>query len=112
MPDLTAVFLVQGSAAVPYQVTFTKQGNNLNAFCTCPAGMNGQYCKHRFAIMSGETQGVVSDNGAEVAKVRDWVAGSDVASALRELAEAEQEFDAAKDRLAAAKRKLAASMRK
>lgn len=99
-------------ADAPYQVTFTKQGNNLNAFCTCPAGMHGQYCKHRFAIMSGDSAGIVSDNGDEVERVRDWIAGSDVEDALCELAEAEHEFDAAKERLAVAKRKLAASMRK
>jgi uncharacterized Zn finger protein len=43
-------FLVQGSAEEPYKVTFRKKGNNLSAYCTCPAGENGQYCKHRIEV--------------------------------------------------------------
>lgn len=41
-------FLVIGSSENPYEVNFIRRGNNLSAHCTCPAGENGQYCKHRF----------------------------------------------------------------
>jgi hypothetical protein len=44
-----ARFLVQGSAPSPCKVVFVKEDKNLTATCTCPAGQNGQYCKHRFA---------------------------------------------------------------
>lgn len=43
-------FLVQGSAEEPYKVTFKKNGSNLSAYCTCPAGENCQFCKHRFRM--------------------------------------------------------------
>lgn len=30
-------FLVLGSSEYPYEVNFIKRGNNLSAYCTCPA---------------------------------------------------------------------------
>ena len=67
MEEIT--FLVQGSAIDPYRVTFTKNKNNLNAFCTCPAGENGQYCKHRLAILGGDVSAITSKNELEVETV-------------------------------------------
>jgi len=104
-------FLVQGSAPAPYRVTFTKTKTNLNAFCTCPAGDNGQYCKHRFGILSGSTKSIVSDNQNEVTIVQSWLPGSDVGKSLIEMTEAEHECDLAKKRLSLAKKKVAKAMR-
>lgn len=104
-------FLVQGSAPEPYHVTFTKTNTNLNAFCTCPAGDNGQYCKHRFRILSGSTTSIVSENKDEVALIQSWLPGSDVEKALKEFTEAENECDLAKKRLSLAKKKVAKAMR-
>lgn len=53
-------FLVQGSAIEPYKVTFRKNAENLTALCDCPAGIYGQYFKHRFNILAGSTKGIVS----------------------------------------------------
>lgn len=104
-------FLVQGSASEPYLVTFTKEGDNLNAFCTCPAGENGQYCKHRFGILSGSEKSIVSENKAQVPIIESWLPGSDVEAALMTLAEAEHEHDHAKKRLSLAKKGVAKAMR-
>ena len=46
-------FLVQGSSAEPYEVTFVKRGENLSASCTCPDGQNRLSCKHRLNILEG-----------------------------------------------------------
>lgn len=105
-------FLVQGSASEPYRVTFIKDKNNLNAFCTCPAGEFGQYCKHRFAILAGEAKAITSRNKDQVAEVRSWLPGTDLEIALIELAETEHEYDAAKERLTIAKKRVAQAMRK
>jgi hypothetical protein len=104
-------FLVQGSADFPYEVTFTVKGNNLNAYCTCPAGKNGQYCKHRMSILRGEANAVVSSNRGEVPIVQSWLAGSDIEFAIHDIAEAEHDFDEAKKKLSQAKRALAKAMR-
>ena len=46
-------FLVQGSSAEPYEVTFVQAGKELSASCTCQAGQNGLHCKHRLNILEG-----------------------------------------------------------
>ena len=103
-------FLVQGSAVEPYKVTFQKNGNNLSAYCTCPAGENGQYCKHRFRILEGSDERIVSDNKNETALVKSWLAGTDVETALMEVAEREMALEKAKKELSTAKKKLARAM--
>lgn len=104
-------FLVKGSRPEPYHVTFTKDGDNLNAFCTCPAGENGQYCKHRFSILAGSKKSILSDNANDVSVVQSWLPGSDLELAFSELAEAEHVYDHAKRRLSLAKKNVAKAMR-
>ncbi|MDP3111864.1 MAG: SWIM zinc finger family protein [Thermodesulfovibrionales bacterium] len=99
-------FLVQGSADEPYKVTFQKKGNNLSAYCTCPAGENGQCCKHRFRIFAGSDEGIVSGNKDEVIIVKSWLSGTDVEAALGEVVEKEKVSEKAKKDLSAAKKKL------
>ena len=103
-------FLVQGSAQEPYKVTFLKENYNLTALCTCPAGENGLYCKHRFRILDGSTQGIVSSNKNDVKTVEAWLIGTDVANAIKEVEEAEKIFAEAKKNLTNAKKKLARVM--
>jgi hypothetical protein len=104
-------FLVQGSAKEPYRVTFRKNGNNLSAYCTCPAGENGQYCKHRINILSGITHGIVSGNEPTVQVITSWLQGTDVEVALSGFIEAEKQYERAKLELSAAKKRLAKAFR-
>lgn len=105
------MFLVQGSADVPYEVTFAKKNNNLSAHCTCPAGENSLYCKHRINIMHGIADGVVSPNKNDVGLIKTWLSGTDVEAALREVMEKEELLDKAKQALSFAKKKLAKAIR-
>jgi len=104
-------FLVQGSAEEPYKVTFRKNGNDLSAHCTCPAGENGQYCKHRINILCGITHGIVSENEAKVKVVNLWLQGTDVEVALTAFIDAEKKYERAKLELTAAKKRLARAFR-
>ena len=104
------VFLVQGSSADPYEVTFIKDGTSLTAICTCPAGTYGNFCKHRISILDGNTQMISSDNADQAATVVGWLPGTDVDAALSEMREAEKIADPDKTALSAAKRKLARAM--
>ena len=78
-------FKVKGSAAEPYELTFIKDGDSLTALCTCPAGEFGNVCKHRTNILDGKTNGITSGNESEVAKIAEWLKGTDVEAARNEL---------------------------
>ena len=103
-------FLVQGSSADPYEVTFIKDGSSLTAVCSCPAGQYGNFCKHRISILDGNPKAIVSDNADRASLVLAWLSGTDVDSALAEMRDAEKVADAAKKSLVAAKKKLARAM--
>ena len=103
-------FLVKGSTPDPYEITFIKDGDSLTAICTCPAGTFGGLCKHRVAILDGDVAAVVSDNADKAPVVREWLVGTDVETALKEMRDANWPAESAKDSLAAAKRKLARAM--
>jgi hypothetical protein len=100
-------FLVQGSSKDPYRVTFRKTGNNLSAYCTCPAGENDQHCKHRMNILRGITSGIVSGNEAKVRVVTSWLPGTDVEVALSAVLDAEKKYEKAKLELSSPKKRLA-----
>lgn len=104
-------FLVQGSAEEPYKVVFRRDGNNLSALCNCAAGVNGQYCKHRFRILTGHDEDIVTKNRADVGKVAKWLPGTDVEKAIQNLALADLEFEQAKKRISDCKKKLARALR-
>ncbi len=104
-------FLVQGSAKEPYRVTFRKKGNNLSAYCTCPAGENGQHCKHRMNILCGITSRIVSGNEARVQVITSWLPGTDVEMALIAVLDAEKQYEKAKLELSSAKKRLARALR-
>lgn len=105
-------FHVQGSSHEPYAVTFVHEGTVLNAECTCPAGQNGSYCKHRLAILSGDSAGIVSDNAADISLVLARLKGSKLEVALGELTRAERSHDEARKLLAMAKKNVSKAMRK
>ncbi|MFA6977843.1 MAG: hypothetical protein WC209_00865 [Ignavibacteriaceae bacterium] len=102
----TIKFLVQGSANEPYVVVFRKIENNFSALCSCPACENGMYCKHRFRIMEGSTENIISNNKSDVEIVKSWLIGSDVESAIKELKEVENELLRAKKKVSDFKKKL------
>lgn len=105
------VFYVQGSAVEPYRVTFEKIGNNLNGYCTCPAGDKGQHCKHRTNILYGVLDGIVNPNFTDLSRLGGWIPGTDVERALNELNIADQAFKAAEERFKAAKKNLSIALR-
>jgi len=103
-------FLVQGSAPEPYQVTFIKTGSKINAYCTCPAGQVGQYCKHRTAIIFANVTNIVSDNAQDVDVLQSWLPGSNIEQAFKAIKEAEKLHKQATARLTKAKKDLAKTM--
>jgi hypothetical protein len=104
-------FKVQGSASDPYDVNFVKQTDtNLSAYCSCPAGVKGQYCKHRFNILDGLTKGIVSENLDDVRIIQSWLAETDLEIALNKMREIEAEEAKIKKELSVAKKVVAKTM--
>jgi uncharacterized Zn finger protein len=101
---------VKGSSPDPYELTFIKDGASLTALCNCPAGTFGNLCKHRVAILDGDTTAVVDDEGGKSGIIVAWLSGTDVETALGEMRIVEATADAPKSDLVAAKRKLAKAM--
>ena len=113
IPDVAQdelTFQVKGSSAEPYELTFIKDGDSLTALCSCPAGQYGNFCKHRIALLDGNSQAIVSDNQDQVPTVVSWLQGTDVAAALTEFRVIEASKESSKNALMAAKRKLARAM--
>ncbi|PFH04483.1 hypothetical protein BCF11_5266 [Collimonas sp. PA-H2] len=106
----TIQFSVQGSAAVPYEVTFIRDEDGLIAVCTCSAGTMGASCKHRVSIFEGNRADIVSANIEQVATVASWLSDSPIAACLDEITVAERELERAKKQVSAAKKRLGAVM--
>lgn len=105
------IFLVQGSSPEPYKVVFTRRSNiNLSAHCSCPAGENGLYCKHRLDILAGNTKAVLNANSDDITTVRSWLIGSHLEKALLRANELEEEAARIKKALTLAKAGLAKAM--
>ncbi len=104
------VFLVKGSSSDAYEITFIKDGNSLTALCTCPAGTYGNLCKHRVAILDGNTKAISSGNADQASRVIDWLVGTDVEAALAELRTAEKSKLRTKEEIMALKKKVAKTM--
>ena len=103
--------LVQGSGSEPYRVVIWKVGNNLSAYCSCPAGSNGQSCKHRLRLLSGNPDGAIDVSKDQLASIVSWVVGSDVELALQELVKAEDQLALSQQAVVAAKKRLAEALR-
>ncbi len=104
------VFLVKGSSSDAYEITFIKDGASLTALCTCPAGTFGNLCKHRVAILDGNSKAISSDNADQAPKVIEWLQGTDVEAALSELRAAEKSKQHPKEEIMALKKKVAKAM--
>jgi len=104
-------FFVQGSSENPYMVIFVKRSDdNLSAYCSCPAGENGTYCKHRFNILDGNTENIVSDNLHDVETIQKWYSNSDIKIARDKVIELNREVQKMKRVLAKAKKEVSKAM--
>lgn len=103
-------FTVEGSKGDEYEILFEREGNNLDVFCTCPAGDNGLYCKHRFALMEGDVTKLLSENEDEVPIIKNLLKGTDVEAAYNEVLKVQAAYDEIGERLKKAKKTLAKAM--
>jgi len=104
-------FIVSGSTGNKYHCSVTKKGNNLTAICDCPGGKNHKYCKHLFSILAGSSDRIIDGDINDLKKITDWLAGTDVESALKAVILAEEKLKKATDHLQKCKNDLAKAMK-
>lgn len=89
-------FLVEGSQGNSYALAFEVSGTHANAYCSCQAGANGQFCKHQVGVMDGEMSHLLSGNRADIVRLKDILSGTDLEAAYYRFLEAEAACTAAK----------------
>ena len=107
---ITYKFLIQGSTYEPYETIFYFDGKNLNATCTCAAGNNGQYCKHRTELLKGEITKIVSTNKSEINNLLQAFKNSPLDLKLQQLKSEEQQLEQLKKKVDATKKEVAKIM--
>jgi uncharacterized Zn finger protein len=103
-------FVIEGSQGDHYLATFEKEGETLHAFCTCQAGENGLYCKHRFGLMDGSAARLLSGNAGDVERLKGLMRGTELEAAYNRVKAATKAHDDAKKALDKAKKDLARAM--
>jgi DNA polymerase-3 subunit epsilon len=85
IPDLSADFLndvlcfaVKGSTGNIYEITARKITDKLRVSCTCQAGRNKNWCKHRTVLLNGDISRLLSDNASDIKKLAKWAVGIEV----------------------------------
>lgn len=97
MSESRHIFLVQGSAAEPYEVLIVHEGDDFNAQCSCPAGNMKQLCKHvlgiiNYSVTSSGRPKIVSDNEVDAITLYDSFVSSKASTAMNELDDAEKAY--------------------
>ncbi len=80
----SVVVEVYGSEGDVYEVAFTALSGKAIASCACKAGVNGQFCKHRLALLAGDMSRLVDKSKASV--VRDVLGWPEFAPVLEQVA--------------------------
>ena len=66
MSDKPRFVEVFGSEGDVYRVSFVRGEAGIRVQCSCKAGVNGQFCRHRLALLAGDRSAMV-DAGASQA---------------------------------------------
>jgi hypothetical protein len=88
------VVQVYGSEGDIYELAFTVLSGKALASCSCKAGSNGQFCKHRLALLAGDMGRLVDKSKAsDVKDVLGWPEFSTILDQVSRLHEIEAQID-------------------
>jgi hypothetical protein len=104
--------LAKSSEGGSYPVEFTVLGEAVRVFCHCQAGMNQMVCKHKIALIKGDTRMLFdAAQAAALAQARAWPQFASTQKRLAEyelaLAEIDRDFEKVKARERAIKKEMA-----
>jgi hypothetical protein len=70
---LKATLLAKSSSGDSYSVEFVTDGQCVRVFCHCQAGVMQQMCKHKLALITGDTKMLFDAGQAPLlAEIRAW----------------------------------------
>jgi hypothetical protein len=104
--------LAKSSEAGSYLVEFSILGDMVRVFCNCQAGLNHMVCKHKIALIKGETKMLFdAAQSATLDKIRSWPQFAFTQKRLAEyevaLMEIDRQFERVKSRERSIKKEMA-----
>ena len=103
--DNSLHFKCAGSTGNVYAIAAWRGGGHFHMTCTCDAGKNGHFCKHRAALLIGVVDHLLSDNVPEVRNLAEMMRGTEAARLLSKIHKLEN-LNRNDEELSEAKREL------
>ncbi len=105
------VVQVYGSEGDIYEVAFTVLSGKALASCTCKAGENGQFCKHRLALLVGDMDRLVDKaKASDVQEVLGWPEFAPILGQVSRLHEIQTQMDELEKAKSALKKSVARAL--
>jgi hypothetical protein len=110
---MKAKLLAKSSSGEPYDVEFTVDGELVRVFCHCQAGVLQQMCKHKLALITGDTKMLFDPTQASLlAEIRAWPQFARLQSRITRYVRELGEIEAAKAEIAKREKTTKAQMGK
>jgi DNA polymerase-3 subunit epsilon len=84
-------FDVEGSTGNTYKIIAWRTERHFRMTCTCDAGKNSCFCKHRDALLNGIVDHLLSNNTADVAKLIGMIKGTEAERLFLKVRELEKQ---------------------
>ncbi|MBE6442289.1 MAG: hypothetical protein E7022_08200 [Desulfovibrio desulfuricans] len=101
-----AVFTVSGDSGHDYELSIGHSEDGMYFRCSCPAGQNGQLCKHRLRILQGDDSAMYYTDENTMLLLNNFRSLPEIKSILAKKYEIEQEQERLKKELNKLKKKM------
>ena len=86
MENEEITLLARGERNEPFRVTFTRKEGILTITCTCPAGVHGEFCDHKFRLASNDVMALEHPGqNSAMLNAHVWVIESTISDILLNL---------------------------
>jgi hypothetical protein len=98
---MKTTLLAKSSHGEPHRVEFVVDGTSMRVFCHCQAGVLQQMCKHKLALLKGDTKMLFEPEQAPLlAEIHSWPQFANLKSRLEEYEKRLGDVEIAKGELA------------
>jgi F0F1-type ATP synthase gamma subunit len=104
--------LAKNSAEEPFKVTFKKDEDKLFITCTCPEGMHGEFCEHKFRLASNDIMMLQHPGqNSEMLNAHMWVIDAPISDKLIQLLQLLGDEESDEDAIAKTQAEIGKAMR-